>query len=111
MTNQPLNQNLAFDVEMSSDPTTWDGTPQLLGILQNVPVILLVKNQSAVEVFFADNDGSTNGTTMASFEEFVLDCRGNKGNAVNMGFQIGTPFYVTGVVSTGLFKVSILYAK
>jgi hypothetical protein len=110
MSNSPLDQRLAFDAEMSiSAPFT--GTSQLLGILQNNPVILLVKNQSTVSAFFADNPGSVNGTTMAAGEEFVLDCRSNKGNACNMGFGAGVGFYVTGTAVTGVFKVSILYAR
>lgn len=110
MANLPLNQNLAFDTEMSVSATTFDGTAKLLGTLSNEPVILLVKNQTNVSAFFADNSGSTKGTTMVAGEEFVLDCRGNKGNAVNMGFPLGTSFFVTGAAGTGAFKVSILYA-
>jgi hypothetical protein len=111
MANQPLSQNLAFDIELTLSATTFDGTAKLLGVLRNEPVILLVKNQTSVPVFFADNSGSEAGTTMIAGEEFVLDCRGNKGNAVNMGFPLGTSFFVTAAVGTGLFKVSILYAK
>lgn len=116
MANQPLNQNLAFDTEFSIT-APFSGTAQQLTVsgvaaaLMNEPVILMVKNQSTVSVFFADNSGSTNGTTMVAGEEFVLDCRGNKGNAVNMGFPIGTAFFVTGTAGTGSFKVSVLYAK
>jgi hypothetical protein len=109
MPNQANNQNLAFDAEMSvSSPLT--GVPQLLGILKNKPVILLVKNQTTAVVFFADNSGSTNGTTMIAGEEFILDCRTNVGVASNMGFEPGTPFYITGSGGTGVFKVGILYA-
>ncbi len=110
MTNSPLDQKLAFGLELSiTAPFT--GLAQFLGTLTVNPVILLVKNQSNVSVFFADNPGSENGTTMAAGEEFVLDCRGNKGNAVNMGFGIGTPFYVTGTAGAGAFKVSPIYAR
>ena len=113
MTNLPLDQKLAFDTEMTlTAPFT--GAAQFLGTLANEPVILLVKNQSNVAVFFADNAGSTKGTTMVAGEEFVLDCRGNSGKAVNMGFPMGTAFYATGLTgfaaATGGFKVSILYA-
>lgn len=110
MTNLPFDQNLKFDIELSiTAPFT--GAAQLLGSLTNEPVIMLIKNLSNVSVFFADNNGSTKGTTMAAGEEIVLDCRGNIGKAPNMGFPIRTPFYVTGTAGAGTFKVSVLYAK
>lgn len=110
MTNLPLDQKLAFDTEMSvAAPFT--SSAQLLGILANEPVLILFKNQSNVSVFLADNDGSTNGTTMVAGEEIIMDLRANHGIARNMGFPIGTPFFVTGTGGTGFFKVSILYAK
>ncbi len=109
MTNLPFDQKFAFDTELSvTAPFT--GVAQLLGTLTNEPVIILVKNQSTVSAFFADNSGSTKGTTMAAGESFVLDCRGNKGNAVNGGFPIGTSFFVTGAAGAGAFKVSVIYA-
>ena len=110
MSDSPLDQKLAFGPEMSiTAPFT--GVSQSLGILDVNPVIMLVKNLSTSIVFFADNPGSENGTTMAAGEEFVLDCRANKGNASNMGFGAGTGFYVTGTAGTGSFKVSVLYAR
>ena len=112
MANLSLDQTLEFDTEMTVS-AAFSGTPQLLGTLQNKPVMMLVKNQSTVSVFFADNTGSTKGTTMVAGEEFVLDCRGNHGTASNMGFAVGTSFFVTGTGGAvgGAFKVSILYAK
>lgn len=110
MTNLALDQKLAFDTEMSiAAPFT--GVAQLLGTLSNEPVVILFKNQSTVSTFLADNDGSTKGTTMVAGEEIILDCRANHGFASNMGFPIGTPFFVTATGGAGAFKVSILYAK
>ena len=109
MSNLPFNQNLAFDTEMSL-AAPFNGSAQLIGTLSNQPVVLLVKNQSTVPVFFADNSGATKGTTMVAGEEFVLDCRGNKGVAPNMGFPIGTSFFATGTAGSGAMKVSVLYA-
>lgn len=110
MSNLPLDQRLIFDTELSvTAPFT--GVSQFLGTLPNEPVVLLIKNQSNVSVFFADNPGATMGTTMVAGEEIILDCRANHGKAVNMGFPIGTAFYVTGTAGAGSFKVSILYAK
>lgn len=110
MTNLPLDQRLAFDTELSvTAPFT--GAAQLLGTLPNEPVMILFKNQSTVSVFLADNNGSTKGTTMVAGEEIIMDCRANNGRAINMGFPIGTPFYVTGTAGTGTMKVSVLYAK
>ena len=110
MANLPYDQKLKFDVELSFAASTFTGSAQLLGTLTNEPVILLIKNQTSVPVFFADNSGTTNGTTMVVGEEIVLDCRTNAGHAVNMGFPIGTNFFVTGATGTGNFKVSVLYA-
>ncbi len=110
MANMPFDQRFGFDTELSVT-ASFTGTAQFLGTLTNQPVIILVKNQSTVSVFFADNNGSTKGTTMVAGETFVLDCRGNKGNATNGGFPIGTSLYVTGTGGTGSFKVSIIYAR
>ncbi len=110
MTNLPLDQNLVFDNEMTLT-APWSGVSQFLGTLQNNPVIMLIKNQSTVPVFFADNSGSTAGTTMVAGEEIVLDCRANHGNASNMGFGKGKSFFITGTGGTGAFKLGILYAK
>lgn len=110
MTNQPFNQRLYFDTEMSlSGPFT--GVPQLIGILQNEPVMLLIKNQTNLTVFFADNSGGVKGTTMVAGESIVLDCRANAGKAVNMGFPSGTPFFLTATGGSGAFKVAVLYAQ
>lgn len=109
MANLPLDQKLAFDTELSvSAPFT--GSAQLLGTLTNEPVLILFKNQSSVSAFLADNSGSTKGTTMVAGESIIMDCRANHGNADNMGFKIGTSFFVTGTGGTGAFKVSVIYA-
>ncbi len=110
MANGPTDQNLIFDTELSVS-AAFTGSPQFLGKLVNEPVIMMAKNLSTVSVFFADNSGSTKGTTMAAGEEIIFDCRSNSGRAPNMGFPINTPFYVTGTGGTGSFKVSIIYAK
>jgi hypothetical protein len=110
MANLPFDQRLAFDTELSLAASTFTGAAQFLGTLTNEPVMLLIKNQTSISVFFADNPGSTKGTTMAVGEEIILDCRANSGRATNMGFSINTSFYVTGAAGTGSFKVSVLYA-
>jgi hypothetical protein len=107
MTNLPLDQKLAFDTELSA---TLNGTTQLLGSLVNLPVLMLVKNQSIEPAFFADNSGLIKGTTMAAGEEIIFDVRANHGVAHNMSFPIGTSFYVTGTAGSGVFKVSLIYA-
>lgn len=109
MANLPDNCNLAFDTEMSIDASTFTGASQLIGTLSNIPVKLLIKNLTDQQVFFADNPGSSKGTTMAVGEEIILDCKLNSLNTSN-SFRIGTKFYVTGSAGTGLFKISILYA-
>jgi len=109
MTNMPNDQKLAFDTEMSVTGA-FTGSAQLLGTLVNEPVILIFKNQSTVSVFVADNSGSTKGTTLAIGETMTLDCRANIGIATNMGFPIGTSFFVTGTGGTGSVKVSVIYA-
>ena len=109
MTNQPYDQKLAFDTELTIAASTFSGAAQSLGSLTNVPVKLLIKNLTSVQVFFADNSGSTKGTTMAAGEEIVLDCKLTAGNGSNC-FPIGTTFFVTASAGTGNFKVSVLYA-
>ena len=109
MANLPFDQKLAFDIELSVT-AAFTGIPQLLGTLTNEPVMILFKNQSTVNVFLADNPGSTNGTTMVAGEEIIIDCRANSGRATNMGWSIGTSFFVTGTGGTGAFKVSVIYA-
>lgn len=110
MANLPFDQRLTFDTELSLI-APFSGSSQLIGILTNEPVVMFIKNQSTVPVFFADNPGSTKGTTMAIGEEIVLDCRSNSGRATNMGFPIGTSFFATGTGGTGYIKVSVLYAS
>src|ERR1700682_2907879 len=110
MTNLAYDQRLAFDTEMTIAASTFTGAAQLLGTLTNVPVKLLIKNQTSVSVFFADNSGSTKGTTMAIGEEIVLDCKLIAGNISNC-FPIGTSFYVTGAAGTGNFKLAVLYSS
>lgn len=110
MSNTPYDQRLYFDTELSlAAPFT--GVSQLVGTLSNEPVLILFKNQSTVSIFLADNNGSQKGTTMVSGEEIIMDCRANHGKAVNMGFPIGTSFFVTGTGGSGFVKISILYAK
>lgn len=112
MSNLSLDQNLKFDDRMVLT-APWDGTPQYLGTLRNKPVLMMIKNQSDASVFFADNSGTTAGTTMVAGEEIILDCRANHGFASNMGFGIGTSFYITGELDSGgtdIFEISILYA-
>jgi hypothetical protein len=110
MTNMPFDQKLAFDTELSIAASTFTGLSQLIGTLNNEPVVIFFKNQTSVSVFLADNPDSTKGMTMAIGEEIVLDCRANSAKAVNMGFPIGTSFFITGAVGTGNFKISIIYA-
>lgn len=105
------SQSAAFDTELRvTAPFT--GVAQLLGTLTNNPAMLLVKNDSDTTVFFADNNGSTKGTTMVQGERMVLDCTTNRtGNEDTLTFNIGTQFYVTGTGGTGAFRVGVIYAK
>lgn len=108
MPNLPFNQKLAFDTELSV--TLPQAGATLVGTLTNEPVMILFKNQTTVSVFLADNSGSTKGTTMVAGEEIILDCRANQGKASNMGFPIGTSFFITATGGTGSFKISVIYA-
>jgi hypothetical protein len=100
-----------FDTELSLAASSFTGSAVLIGTLTSNPVVLLVKNQTSVPVFFADNSGSSKGTTMAIGEEFILDCRTNRGEAASFAFPIGTQFYATGAAGTGTFKVSVISAR
>lgn len=111
MSNQPNDSNFFFDEELFLD-TGFTGVPQLLGTLNNKPVILLVKNYTDSEIFVADQQNDTHGTTMQEGECFVLDCRANKGDAVNGSFPQGTSFFVTvPAIATGSIRIAIIYAK
>lgn len=105
------SQSAAFDTELSvTAPFT--GVAQLLGALTNNPATLFFKNDSDVEVFFADNDGSTKGLTMTAGEKIVHDNNSNRTGEVNaLTWNIGTKFYVTGTGGTGAFRVGVIYAK
>lgn len=110
MTDMPIDQKLAFDTELTIAASTFTGSAQLIGTLTHEPVVILFKNQTSVAVFIADNSGSTKGTTMIAGETILLNCRTNAGAAVNMGFPIGTSFFITAAAGTGNFKISVLYA-
>jgi len=111
MSDQPFDQRFAWGTELSMTfPPTVGGTPQLVGVLEHEPVIILFKNQSTVPVFISDYPGTERGSTMIAGESFVLDCRGNKGKAVNGGFPVGTAFYATAKGGTGFVKISVVYA-
>jgi len=114
MADMPFDQRLKWAPELSVTLDS-DEDNQLIGVLIHQPVMLLFKNQSNVSVFVSDNDDFTEdeGTTMVSGEEIIFDCRGNHGNAVNMGFPSGTSFFATsiGAGATGDVKISYIYAK
>jgi len=110
MSNSPFDQKLKFDIQLTvTAPFT--GTAQLVGVLTNEPVVIVIQNNSTVPVFFADNNGSTNGITLQAGQVLEFSNRGNNGRAVNMGFPIGTTFFVTGTAGTGTFNVAIIYAN
>lgn len=106
-----FSQRAAFDEELTIAASTFDGTSKLIGTLTNNPVILLIKNDTDQSVFFADNNGSTNGTTMIAGERMVIDSRANHGVADNFCFPIGTNFYATGSAGTGNFRIGVIYAR
>lgn len=119
MTDMPYDQRLAFAPELSVVLDS-DEDIQLVGVLVRQPVMLMFKNQSEVSVFVSDSSdlyvigGDDNkGTTMVAGEEIIFDCRGNHGQASNMGFPVGTCFFVKAleVASTGSMKISYIYAK
>ena len=83
-TNMPIDQKLAFDTELSIAASTFTGSAQLVGVLTNEPVILIIKNQTSVPVFIADNSGSTKGTTMIVGETILLNCRANAGKLASL---------------------------
>jgi len=110
MANQPFDQRLKFDVELSiTDPD--DPLPLLIGTLTNQPVMLMFKNQTDSSVFVSDEEDDEHGTTMVAGEEIIFDCRGNHGQASNLGFPVGTSFFATADGAVGDFKISVIYAK
>lgn len=105
------SQSAAFDTELRV-VAPFTGVAQLLGTLVNSPAILFFSNDTDVDVFFADNPGSTKGLTMTAGEKIVLDNTANRTGEVNtLTFNVGTKFYVTGAAGTGTFRVGVIYAK
>lgn len=103
--------NAGFDTELRIT-AAFTGVAQSLGVLTTNPAILFIKNDSTVEVFFADNSGSTKGLTMTAGEKIVLDCTTNRtGKSPTLTFPIGTEFFVTGTGGTGAFRVGVISAK
>jgi hypothetical protein len=112
--NLPNQGQSVWDTELRIAASTFTGSSQTIGTLTNVPVIMIITNDTNQTVFFADNTGSTKGKTMIAGERFVLDFRANNGLSAAFAFPIGTIFYATGaagVGNTGSFYVSVIYAQ
>lgn len=89
MANQPLDQKLAFDTELSL--TLPQSGTTLIGTLVNEPVMLMFKNQTTVSVFVSDTPGISVTITDVSQDTQAEVTADNS-------FIPGQTVYITGVV-------------
>lgn len=104
-------QHLKFGTELSLAATSFTGSAVLIGALVESPAVITFNNDTDVDVFVADNSGSTKGWTLIAGKSIIVDCVTNadKG-AQTLGFRVGTTFYATAAVGTGTFYIGVLYA-
>jgi len=95
--------------ELTIDTATISGTPSVIGVLAENPVMIVFDNQSTTSV------GISNSTdfvwrTFPPGEGIILDMVANKGLADTFTFKVGTTIYATGTAGVGNFSVSFIFA-
>jgi hypothetical protein len=98
-----------FPDELTIDSSTLTGGYDVIGSLDQPPVMMIFDNQSTVDIGISKN-GTSTWRTFPAGEALVLDMRAAKGNAENFTASKGTTFYATGAAGTGNFSISYLYA-
>lgn len=103
---------LSFGTELSLSAASFTGSAVLIGTLLEVPSIITFSNDTDVDVFLADNTGSTKGITLIAGKSIIVDCVTNKGlNASFLGFYKGKKFYATASAGTGTFRIGVFTAE
>lgn len=80
-----------------------------IGVLAQVPAIIIFDNQGTVDVAISDDGGTTTWKTFQGGEALVLDLRSAHGLAANFAFDKGTTFHGNG--ASGTFRISYIYAR
>ncbi len=92
--------------------TTLTGSPtyDLIGTLEEPPVIIIFDNQGDVSVGISKN-GTSTWKTFTAGEALVLDLRDKIGLASNYSFPQGTELYAIGAAGAADFRISYIFAK
>jgi hypothetical protein len=96
--------------ELSITTLTGGGAYDLIGILIEVPAIIIFDNIGLVSVGISKN-GTDTWKTFPAGECLVLDLRNQQGQARNFGFRKGTSFFATGSAGACDFRISYIYAE
>ena len=96
--------------ELSISTLTGSPTYDLIGTLNENPVILIFDNQGTVSVGVSNN-GTSTWKTFPAGEALVLDLRDKSGRAPNFTFDKGMPLYAIGAAGACDFKISYIYAR
>lgn len=103
-------QKAAFGTELRLAATSFTGSAVKIGSLVETPSIITFNNDTSVEVFVADNTGSTKGFTLIAGKSVIVDTVSDKDqNAETLQWPAGTSFYATGAVGTGTFRIGVVY--
>lgn len=108
-TNPYIGARVVFDTERTvTGPFT--GVAQNLGaVLSSAAVLVIMDNQSTVAVQVVVNGNVWK--TFSAGEALVLDLRGNAAKAPTFAVDANTQFQVIGTAGTGIFSLSVLYAR
>lgn len=80
-----------------------------IGVLAQIPAIVIFDNQGTVDVAISDDGGTTTWKTFQGGEALILDLRCQQGRAANFAFDNGTAFHGNG--ASGTFRISYIYAR
>jgi hypothetical protein len=108
-TNPYIGARVVFDVERTVTGA-FTGVAQNLGTpLTSAAVLIIFDNQSTVAIQVVVN--AVTWKTFPAGEALVLDLRTNAAHAPTYAVDANTQFQVIGTGGTGLFSMSVLYAK
>lgn len=102
-----IGQRAGFAPELSLAMT---GSFVKIGQLIFNPVIIIFDNQGTGSMAISVDGGTTTWRTFPAGEALVLDLRAAHGIASNYTFDLGTTFFGNGVVGSGTFSISYIYA-
>lgn len=107
--NPYIGARVVFDTERTLSGA-FTGVAQNLGSVLSAPAVLLIMdNQSTVAVQVVVNGNVWK--TFTAGEALVLDLRANAAHAPTFAVDANTQFQIIATGGTGLFSLSVLYAK